>query len=116
MPALNVQVLPDLSPDLDLGGVLALFSTAAELAEAELDVTSGDDDGPFINYHFRAADPVRLWEVLQTQVYLDRTVGPRLAVASIAVCEGAHGWDDYLILHHLDRSVPLDSLESRVRG
>jgi hypothetical protein len=103
-------VQPDLSPGLDLGGVLALFSTAAELADSELEITQGNDDGPYINYDFRTRDLARLWEVLQTQVFLDRAIGPALARASIATCEGNHGWDDYLLLHHYDRSLALDTL------
>jgi hypothetical protein len=110
VPALNVQVQPGLSPDLDLAGVLALFSTAAELADAELEVTAGEDDGPYVNYDFRTRDLARLWDVLQTQVFMNRAIGPRLARASIATCEGSRGWDDYLLLHHYDRSFILDSL------
>ena len=112
MPALNVQVQPDLSPDLDLAGVLALFATAAELADAELEVIAGDDDGLYVNYDFRTRDLPRLWEVLQSQVFLDTTQGPRLAQASIVTCEGNRGWDDYLLLHHHDRTFELDTLSS----
>ena len=46
--------------------MLALFSTAAELADAELEITQGNDDGPYINYDFRTRDLARLWEVLQS--------------------------------------------------
>ena len=110
MPALNVQVQPDLSPELDLAGVLALFTTAAELADAELEVAAGEDDGLYVNYDFRTLDPARLWEVLQSQVFLDSKLGPRLARASIVTCEGNRGWDDYLLLHHYDRAFKLDAL------
>ena len=37
-------------------------------------------------------------------------IGPRLARAAIATCEGKHGWDDYLLLHHYDRTLVLDTL------
>ena len=110
MPALNVQVQPDLSPDLDLDGVLALFSTAAALADAELEVTAGEYGGLYVNYDFRTRDLARLWEVLQSQVYLDSKLGQQLAIASIVTCEGNRGWDDYLLLHHYDRTLALDTL------
>lgn len=110
MPALKVQVLPELAPKLDLDGVLALFSTAAELADAELEIKPGNDDGPYIDYDFRTRELMRLWEVLQSQVFLDSRIGPALARASIATCEGNRGWDDYLLLHHYDRSLVLDTL------
>jgi hypothetical protein len=28
--------------------------------------------------------------------------------SSMAMCEGAHGWGDYLLLHHFDPAVPID--------
>ena len=90
--------------------MLALFSTAAELADAELELAAGEDDGPYVNYDFRTRDLARLWEVLQSQVFLDTTLGPQLANASIVTCEGIRGWDDYLLLHHYDRALDLDTL------
>jgi hypothetical protein len=35
---------------------------------------------------------------------------PALANIAIVVCQGERGWDDYLLLHHFDSSVPLDQL------
>jgi hypothetical protein len=113
MPALTVQVQPERAPRLDLDGVLGIFSRAAEMADAELTVTEGGDDGPYINYDFLTSDLPRLWEVLQSQVYTDEELGPQLALASIATCQGSRGWDNYLLLHHYDRSVKLDGLPAR---
>ena len=110
MPALQVQAQPNRSPGLDLAVVLKLFTSAAELADAELEITEGEDDGPYVNYDFRARDLVRLWTVLQGQVFWDQLIGPHLARAAIATCEGKHGWDDYLLLHHYDRTLVLDTL------
>jgi len=110
VPALNVQVQPSLAPALDLDAVLALFTSAAELADAELEVTEGEDDGPYVNYDFRARDLSRLWEILQGQVFWDQAIGPTLARSSIVTCEGNRGWDDYLLLHHYDRARALDTL------
>ena len=42
--------------------------------------------------------------------FLDSELGPQLASASIATCEGNRGWDDYLLLHHYDRTLDLDTL------
>ena len=33
-----------------------------------------------------------------------------LRSAAMVVCEGEHGWDDYLLLHHWDRRFRLDSV------
>ena len=110
MPALNVQVQPNRVPALDLDAVLALFANAAELSDAELEVTAGEDDGPYVNYDFRTADLSRLWEILQGQVFWDQAIGPSLASSSIVTCEGNRGWDDYRLLHHYDRTLVLDTL------
>lgn len=110
MPGLNIQVQPNRAPGLDLGAVLALFASAAELADAELEVTEGEHGVPYVNYDFRTRDLVRLWEILQGQVFWDQTIGPLLARSSIATCEGHQGWDDYLLLHHYDRALVLDRL------
>lgn len=110
MPALKVQIQPNRSPQLDLAAVLALFTGAAELADAELEIIEGEDDGPYVDFDFRTRDLARLWEVLQGQVFWDHTIGPDLARASIATCEGNKGWDDYLLLHHYDRTLALDTL------
>ena len=39
-----------------------------------------------------------------------RWLVPGLAAAAIIVCEGEHGWDDYLLLHHFDPAEPLDTM------
>lgn len=111
MPALTVQVQPNRAPTLDLEAVLALLASAAELADAELEIREGDDDGPYVNYDFRARDLPRLWEILQGQVFWDQAIGPSLAKASIVTCQGKRGWDDYLLLHHYDRGLALDHIK-----
>ena len=110
VPTLSVQVQPNRVPDLDLAAVLVLFTSAAELADAELEVAEGEDDGPYVNYNFRTQDLVRLWDILQGQVFWSQAIGPNLAKASIVTCEGSHGWNDYLLLHHYDRTLALDAL------
>lgn len=122
MPVLHIQIEPDRSPDLDLDAVLALFATAAELADAELEIrgldglddqdADGDeDDGPLLRFDFRTLDLPRLWAVLQGQVFWDETIGPDLAMAAIVTCDGRYGGDDDLLLHHHDRSRIPDTLD-----
>jgi len=110
VPLLIVQVHLKRAPALDLNAVLTLFTNAAELADAELEITEGEEDGPFLNCGFRTKDPGRLWEILQGQVFWERVIGPSLAMSSIVVCQGNRGWDDYLLLHHYDRTETLDTL------
>ncbi len=110
MPTLNVQIQPDRDPGLDLRAALALLSSAAEMAAAELEVTEGEDAGPYVNYFYRAADLGQLWETLRNHVFGEPGVGDRIAAASIVTCEGQEGWDDFLLLHHFDRRHALDDL------
>lgn len=109
MPALTVQVQPNRAPTLDLEAVLALFASAAELADAELEIR--EDEGPYVNYDFRTRDLPRLWEILQGQVFWDQAIGPSLAKSSIVTCQGKRGGDDYLLLHHYDRGLALDDIK-----
>jgi len=116
MPTLHVCLEPDRSPDLDLAAVLALFTSAAEVVDAELEILGaaedGDDDGRFVRFDFRTLDVARLWAVLQGQVFWDDAVGPALAVAAIVTCEGRHSGDDaILLLHHHDRAILPDTLD-----
>ena len=120
MPVLHIRVEPDRSPDLDLAAVLDLFTSAAEVADAELAVladeddqdVNGDEDGLFVRFDFRTRDVARLWTVLQGQVFWDDAVGPALAVAAIVTCDGRHSGDDaVLLLHHHDRSIVPDTLD-----
>ena len=47
-----------------------------------------------------------IWEVAQKLLSENTT----LAETVITVCQGQHGWDDYLLLHHFDENEPVDSL------
>src|SRR5262245_5888035 len=110
MPALNIQVHPERAPGLDLDSVLELFPEAAGTADAELTLSGGEDDGPYVNYDFLTGDLGRLWEVLQNEVFSDDVMGPQLALAAIVTCQGTKGWDNYLLLHHYDQGFELDTL------
>jgi hypothetical protein len=55
---------------------------------------------------FEAEDAVELWMAVRAEL---RAV-PGLAAAAIVCCQGAQGWDDYLLLHHFDPTEPLDRL------
>lgn len=121
MPTLHVRIQPDRSPDLDLTAVLALFTSAAEVVDAELEILGVDDDecddgddgdARFVRFDFRTLDVARLWTVLQGQVFWDDAVGPALAAASIVTCDGRHSGDDaILLLHHHDRAILPDTLD-----
>ena len=74
-------------------------------------VVEGEDRGPYANLMFESSDLQRLWGSLSDVLYGDEKVGPALSKASIAMCEGREGWNDYLLLYHFDSSVELDTFQ-----
>jgi hypothetical protein len=76
---------------------------------AALESSEGDDEGPYVNFTFQAKDVSRLWAKIQRKVLEHARVGAALAKSSIIICEGSEGWDNYLLLHHFDRRLKLDT-------
>jgi hypothetical protein len=102
MRLLSVQLQPNRSASLDVNlAVLNLraFSNAVYVSE-------GYDDGPYVNVVFKTADPAKVWASIQRLLETESS----LASATIVVCQGKLGWDDYLLLHHFDAGVKLDSI------
>lgn len=109
---LCIQIQPHRAPELD---VAAVRSRCEELASKEtvierVAVVEGTDEVAYINLMFATQTAAALWELLQRQLYGDEIVGAPLLRSSMAVCQGSHGWDDYLQLHHFDPTVELDQL------
>jgi hypothetical protein len=71
--------------------------------------TDGDDNGPFLNVVFAAEEPIEVWRTLRASLLESQDFGAALAASSMVMCTGREGWDDYLLLHHFDRTVPLDA-------
>jgi hypothetical protein len=72
----------------------------------QVSVGEGHDATRYVNVNLRPADVAGLWAVVREQLQADAA----LAGATIVVCQGEHGWDDYLLLHHFDPSQVLDDL------
>jgi|WetSurMetagenome_2_1015567.scaffolds.fasta_scaffold1512026_2 hypothetical protein len=112
MKALSVQVQQTRTPNTDLGAVAARFREIAENRQVvhSHQSDSGIDQGEYLNVTSHTEDLSALWELIQKALYRDPELGDALAVASIAACEGEHGWDDYLLLYHFDQTVKRDAL------
>lgn len=110
MSDLCIQIQPNRAPNLDLSAVRhhCDLLAAKEPLVHRVDFVEGDDDGPYLNLMFETNKLQALWNLLQQQFYQDSTMGAHLARASIVTCEGDQGWDDYLLLHHYDRTLRLD--------
>jgi len=102
----HVQIQPERSPDLDVSAAverLRRLPSNATLAEAVV-VTEGNDEGTYINIDFSTDSVPALWAAL----FAILTGDASLAACTIVCSEGSRGWKDYLLLHHFNRSEPLD--------
>ncbi len=100
MRCLSLQIQPDRIPQLDVATVVKelIELTTAPNYPANVDVQEGNDNGRFINITWSTRDYTTLWNTLQQRLEQDQY----LSQCSIVCCEGPHGWDDYLLLHHYD--------------
>jgi hypothetical protein len=103
MRALKVQIQPDRSPALNLAAAIARLVNL----DPSTRTSEGFDDGRYINIYFEPDDTLVLWHAIRRQLDTDS----RLAQATMVVCQGENGWDDYLLLHHYDRTLILDELK-----
>lgn len=104
MKALNIQLQTDRLSVIDAAPAVARLRALADGSH----VSEGEDDGRYINVSFEVDDIAVLWAAVQKQLQADTA----LAAATIVVCQGQHGWDDYLLLHHFDPSEPLETIFS----
>jgi hypothetical protein len=108
---LCIQVHPDRARGLNMSAVrsrceaLAHNSLVHRFAQSE-----GVEDGRYVNLMFETIDIPALWALVRREIYSDTTIGDAMRLASMAMCHGEQGWDDYLLLHHYDPAQPLDRL------
>lgn len=113
LSTLVIQIQPDLLPAYDEAAILAACEglKVHKPLIASFRLEEGEDDGRWVNLSFETAEPARVWPLLQAAFYGDGPLGEALRAASMAVCTGEEGWDDYLLLYHFDPDQILDSLE-----
>ena len=70
--------------------------------------SSGKGKVAYRNFDFDTSNERALWKAIRTTLRLNGQ--PPIASAMIIVCEGANGWNDYLLLHHYDKSERVDDL------
>jgi hypothetical protein len=114
MSTLCIQVQTNRLPGIDIQRVQALSKTIASNKKlvTRFAVVEGQDDGPYSNLMFETLELQKLWESLWETLYRDGRVGSALSQASMAMCEGSDGWNNYLLLYHLDPLVKLDRLDA----
>lgn len=87
----------------------------SKLQELDLSPRHGkySDDGEYENITLESTDLKSLWNTVKELFYGECNYSNWLKQVSIVTCHGAHGWDDYLLLHHFDASQTLDILDQR---
>jgi hypothetical protein len=115
MGTLCIQVQPSRSPALDLVRLRLLVEEIAgdHMLVSRFQFNEGIDSIPYINVMFETDRLSELWKTIYWLLYNDVSIGVELREASMAMCEGDKGWDNYLQLHHFNPKVELDSLDAR---
>jgi hypothetical protein len=113
MRHLNIQLQPERAPKLKTDEAKRIIEalTADHSIVAGYRSNSGDDDGAYVNFTFLAKDLPKLWARVKAEVLADPQLGRDISRATIIMCEGQSGWDDYLLLHHYDGTLELDGLD-----
>ncbi|MEX0641155.1 MAG: hypothetical protein WD468_00560 [Pirellulales bacterium] len=102
MKQLQIQLQPQRSPELQATEAVSRLTRLSERVR----VTEGEDNAQYISLDFTTADLSSLWSVIRRELQAT----PGLAKGAIIVCEGEHGREDYLLLHHFDPQQQLDTL------
>ena len=74
-------------------------------------IEEGEDNGRYTNIDFWTSNRLQLWRAIQSAIYQHPLLGEELMISSMAMCTGADTWNDYLLLHHYDPTISLDTLE-----
>jgi hypothetical protein len=107
---LCLQVHADLSPGINT----AELKLAAELLAKSIPgvrgigFSEGEDEGAYLNIIFASTDPRQAWTSIRKGLLESSSFSSQLKAASIAMCTGADGWNDYVLLHHYDPTVSPD--------
>ena len=102
MKYIGVQLQPDLGAPFDLREIVKKLKLNNLIPE----ISEGEDDGKYINLHFKTNDVKNTWKEIKTILFSEYA----LSDMAIVTCEGNEGWDDYLLLYHFDKSVELDEI------
>lgn len=113
MRELYLQVLPERAPGIDIEDVTRRLQAvcADPPALTPLNVTSGEDNGPYYNYLFATEYAREHWDAIRDQMFGQDAFGRLMRRSTVVCCSMEDGWDDYLLLGHFDRTLLLDKLE-----
>ena len=93
------------SPDDDESARARIGAGIARIVQESDQVVHsfGEQGDPPVTITVQSIEPVLFWDAITPRL-------KAVPVNLIVVCEGEHGWDDYLLLHHFDEQQELDYL------
>lgn len=97
--------------DLDVPGVRSVCEdlAAEKILIQRFAFVDGTDGHYYIDLMFETDRPKELWDLLLQRLYQSAEFGGSMRKSSMAMCQGQHGWDDYLLLHHYDSTIQRDT-------
>ncbi len=109
---LCVQLHMERDKEVDMTKILGVFGELAgnKLLVSKCAAIFGYDQGPYMNFLFDSERMADLWEKIRTHLYEVEVGGEFLSKSSIVTCQGESGWNDYVLLHHMDPSMEVDGL------
>lgn len=106
MKCLSIQIQATADARFSVEDVLYLSRKCGRYPE----IDSDDDQSGNVNLNYFTEQLPVLWSDLKKHLYEDPNLGPWLKKASLVVCEGDDGWDNYLLLHHYDSNESTDNV------
>ena len=112
MKQLSIQLQSERCPDLNEENFIELFKKWCGKSDhvRSFHIDEGIDDGRYITINCTTDDLRELWNQIRSRFFECEDIGPALVKAAIVVCEGKHGWNDYLLLHQYDDTEELDTI------
>ena len=111
MKTLSVQLLPDRLPNMDIQAIVRKLENLGSQATVQKSPSNSVADENYINVNFVTDDLSALWKAIESTLISSST--RPVSDGIIIVCEGDHGWDDYLLLYHFDKNEAIDKLPTQ---
>ncbi len=108
MKTLSVQLLPDRLPGTDIQTIVKKLEKLSTRSIVQNSSSDSAVAGNYINVNFVTSNVSALWKAIESTLGLLSNTPPPVSDGIIVVCEGDHGWDDYLLLYHFDKSEGID--------
>lgn len=76
----------------------------------KMEFSTGEDDGPYMNFAFYTSNVVELWEMMDGLMAPSDALGNQLARSSMVMCQLLPEADNFALLHHYNAEVEVDEL------